>query len=202
MPTKYGPLQTLHIGRRAAENALHAVRYARDAGRPINTHVTISFAALSLDDDQAADLFRHLQARIGRWWRDQRTRKQRPVGDLYGFHSHANPAGSRHVHWLLHVPSEVAEEFARVLRNRLVKLTDEANLDEALHIGPVTTPGSLAKYVLRGIEPAYGGYLHIDAANEWLVSGCRRTGVSRAASKAARTRAGWKRTRSARSPSP
>jgi hypothetical protein len=159
----------------------------------MNTHVTISFCPLEIDDESAGVLFADLQARVTRWWRDQRTRKGRALGDIQGFHCHSNPAGSRHVHWVLYVPPEIASEFAAVVKNRLQKISGRVDLKDGLHIGAVQTPGSLAKYVLRGIEPEYADYLHIEAANEGFVSGCRRTGVSRAASKAARQREGWVR---------
>jgi hypothetical protein len=185
----------LYVGRRACENALHAVRYVGEVGRPMNTHVTVSFHPLGIDDESAGRAFSDLQARVTRWWRDQRQRKGRGIGDLQGFHCHSNPAGSRHVHWVLHVPLDITGEFANVVRNRLQKIAGRIDLRDGLQIGPVNTPGSLAKYVLRGVEPEYADYLHIKVANEGIVAGCRRTGVSRAASKSARKRVGWTRKR-------
>jgi hypothetical protein len=78
---------------------LHAIRFARDSGRPINTHVTVSFAALGIEDAAAGPLFQDLQSRLARWWRYKRATGL-VSGALLGVHSHANPAGSRHVHWL------------------------------------------------------------------------------------------------------
>ena len=189
---------TLYVGRRAAENALHAVRYAGEAGRPMNTHVTINFTTLGIDDDAAGTLFRDLQARVSRWWRDQRVRKGRDIGALLGFHTHANPAGSRHVHWLTHVPAEIAGDFAATVQKRLRKLAGRDDLGDALDIRPVGGPGGVAKYILRGIDPAYAGYLHIEPAHEGLVAGCRRSGVSKAAGRSARKAAGWVRRKRAR----
>lgn len=192
MTTKSGGL---YAGRRACENALHAVRYVAEIGRPLNTHVTISFTALGVDDEEAGALFKHLQARVGRWWRDQRERKGIPIGQVLGFHCHANPSGSRHVHWALHVPLEIRPAFEAIIRARLCKILKRDDLGDGLHIGSIETAGTLAKYMLRGIEPEYAAYLHIEAANEGYVAGCRRTGVSRAASKAQRVRDGWVRKR-------
>lgn len=190
MATKCG---TLHVGLAACENALHAVRFTAEAGRTMNTHVTISFVALGVPEDDAGPIFADLQARITRWWRDQRQRKGRDIGPVQGFHCHSNPAGSRHVHWVLHVPSEIKAAFNLILANRLQKILARTDLGDGLHIGPVQTAGTLAKYVLRGIQPDYASYLHIEAASEGLVAGCRRTGVSRGASRAARKQAGWVR---------
>lgn len=192
MATKSG---TLYVGRRACENALHAVRFSADSGRPINTHITLSFTALGVHDDVAGELFSMLQARVARWWRDQRDRKGRDIGPVLGFHCHANPAGSRHVHWALHVPDEIADQLAATVRRRLCKLLGRVDLGDGLHIGPIHTAGTFAKYALRGVQPEYGDYLHIRPANEGLVANCRRSGVSRAASKAARKSSGWVRRR-------
>ncbi|MGA0607899.1 hypothetical protein ACO2Q0_18060 [Phenylobacterium sp. VNQ135] len=193
--TKCG-VATAFIGRRAAENVLHAIRYAGEVGRPINAHVTINFATLGIGDDAAGAVFRDLQARLSRWWRYERA-KGRDLGPLLGVHSHANPAGSRHVHWMTHLPASIRGEFEAKTARMLRKITGVDDLKDALHVGDVETPGSLAKYILKGIDPAYAGYLHIKPANEGIVSG-RRTGASRAISRAARKAAGWKRKKSER----
>lgn len=184
---------TLHIGRKSAENVLHAIRFARDSGRPVNTHVTISFNALGVSEKDAGSVFQDLRERVGRWWRNQRG-KGRDIGSLAAVHSHANPAGSRHVHWLVHVPAELDREFRVVVAHRLRKITGRADLGDALHFVTADTPGSIAKYILRGIDPQYADYLHIHAASEGLVS-CRRTGASRAIGPVARQSSGWKRSR-------
>ena len=54
-----------------------------------------------------------------------------------------------------------------------------------MKITSVYAPGGLAKYILKGINPDYADHFHMKAANEGVVFG-RRTGVSRAISKAAR----------------
>ena len=184
--------RTNQVGLDAALNVFHAVRYAGETGRPINTHVTISFVALGIGDDQAHDLFKVLQAKISRWWRYQRCQKGRSIGDVAAVYSHANPADSRHVHWLVHVPPEISDEFSKVVAVRLSKVTGQKDLRDALFIGPVDTPGTLAKYILRGVNPMYARYLHLRAANEGTVTG-RRTGTSRAVGRATRKGAGWKR---------
>ena len=187
-PTKYG---TSTIGRRAAENALHAIRYADALDRAPNLFITINFHSIGIDDESAAAVFQDLKARLSRWWRYQRT-KGLVSGALVGVHSHANPAGSRHAHWMVHVPPEVAAPFQVKVEKLLLKIARVADLRDGLDVRPVYAPGSLAKYILRGIDPMYAGYLHIRPANEGIVT-CRRTGVSRAIGKLARQQAGWRR---------
>jgi hypothetical protein len=185
---------TTKVGHKAALNVLHGIRYAREQGTPINTHVTINFTTLGFDEREAGTLFKSLRGRISRWWRYQRA-CGRASGELACVYCHANPAGSRHVHWLIHVPAELAPAFRLRVEKLLKKICAVQHLGDGLAIGPVATPGSLAKYVLRGIDPAYASHLHIEPANEGLVTG-RRTGAAKGISKAARKRAGWKRKRS------
>lgn len=184
---------TSYVGRRAAENGFHGIRYARDIGREPNVHLSINFETVGIGDDLAGEVFRDLRSRIARRWRYLR-KTNRVAGPFVDLHAHANPAGSRHVHWLMHLPAGLIEDFERVVRLRLATLAgiSVGELRDAVLVVRVTTPGSLAKYIYRGVEPAYAGYLHIRPANEGLVSG-RRTGVSRAISKAARKQAGWSR---------
>jgi hypothetical protein len=189
MPTKYG---TASIGRRAAENALHAVRFASAVNRPINSLLTLSFVALGIHDDQANALFRKLQASVARWWRYQRKDKNRDIGPSVAVYAQANPAGSRHVHVLLHLPASVEADFYVAVAKRLRKLTGVDDLGDALHMKRIEWPGGAAKYVLRGINPAYGPYLHIEPFNEGHVTG-RRTGTSRFIGKSARDAAEWNR---------
>jgi hypothetical protein len=190
MTTKPG---TLNVGRRAAENVLHSVRFTADQGAPINTLITISFEALGIEESVADRVFQELHGRVLRAWRHL-LHTNRVPRQVVGAYCHANPAGSRHVHWLAHVPPVSFEIFEAVVSKFLRKVVGRFDLGDALHIKRVDTPGSVAKYVLRGIDPYFADYLHIEAANEGFVLG-RRTGVSRSISKAARKRAGWSRKR-------
>jgi hypothetical protein len=190
--TKYG---TSSIGRRALLNALHAIRYAAEQDRPFNTFVTINFATLGIGDEEAGLTFQDLQARISRWWAYQRDDKGRAsLGRMMGVHSHANPAGSRHVHWMLHVPEDTRDEFEGVVGNRLRRLTKIDELKDALHFLDVKHAGNMAKYMFRGVDPLYAEHFFMEAANEGIVTG-RRTGASRACGHAARRNAGWVRKR-------
>lgn len=189
MATKYG---SSHIGRRAAENALHGIRFAAEVERPINLSVCINFETLGVGEEEAGRMFRAVRTNIVRWWKYQRVGKGRPVGEVFDYHAHANPRGSRHVHWQIHVPDFLEQEFREAVESRLRSQVQRSDLRDALHFKAIGNPGSHAKYVLRGIEPEYADYLFIRPSNEGTVTG-RRTGVGRALSKAARKRAGWQR---------
>lgn len=182
------------IGHRAAVNALHGVRYSNELGRPINLSVCINFQTLAVAEEDACGLFKLLRDKVARWWKHQRVGKGREVGELLHYYAHANPAGSRHVHWQVHVPAVIWDEFQQVVAKRLMAVLNRLDLKDALHFATVGGAGSHAKYVLKGIDPDYAAHLFIEPANEGLVTG-RRTGVSRAMSKATRKAAGWVRRR-------
>jgi len=188
--------RTSFVGRRAAENVFHAVRYADEMERPVNTAVCITFTSLIDDERSASELFKDLQARIGRWWRDQRIRKGRDIGPMVSVHVHANPENTtRHVHWLLHCPASIRAEFEEVVTKRLKKITGVFELGTNLHFSTVPRAGGKVKYILKGIEPEYAGHYFIRAANEGDVTG-RRSGVSRSIGRAARKKINWQRKRS------
>lgn len=191
---------TVSVGRRAAENVLHGVRFAAERGQPINTLVTISFDSLEIEDGAADAVFKDVRSRVLRAWRHLQS-KGRVEEPIFGAYCHANPAGSRHVHWMTHVCPNGFEMFDISVAKFLKKVTGRDELGDALDIRRVARAGSVAKYVLRGIDPAYAAYLHIEPANEGYVVG-RRTGVSRAISKSARKSSGWVRKRSGRGQAP
>lgn len=192
MLTKYGAGTTYYIGPKAASNVFHAARFATERGEPLNTMITIDFDAIGVDDDQAGYVFKEVRARVTRWHSYQR-KKGVPMGRLPSIHAHANPAGRRHVHWVVHVAPAIAPTFSTVVADRLCKIIGQVELvPEAVKITSVYAPGGLTKYILKGINPAYADHFHMKAANEGVVFG-RRTGVSRAISKAARLADGWKR---------
>lgn len=186
---------TWQIGRNQAERVLHAVRYATDRGRPLNAHVALNFHRLGIEEDAATKIFRVLRAKFARSWR-YRDSIGAGLGTLDDIHVHENPFGKRNVHWALHIPDErwtwATDLIDRILR-KMLRLDD---LGDALLIEPAHGPGGLAKYLLKGVEPAYAHYFHIsNPAPQGFISGRGRTGASRSIGKAARDKAGWKRKR-------
>lgn len=194
MATNPGAQGTSRVALGSALNVLHGVRFAREAGTPVTHMLTIDLQWVE-DVRDAGEAFKDVRQRIGRWWRYERQAKGRPLGDFVGALVHANP-GHRHAHWLVRLPEDVAPEFVAVVADRLAKVmgVPEAIAADACHLKPAPAPGSLAKYVLKGIDPRFAAHLHIEAADEGFVVG-RRTSVSRAISRGARRRAGWVRSR-------
>lgn len=193
-PTKHG---TGKIGRHAAENFLHAIRFARSRGRPMNTFVTLSFTDLGLSEAEASGFFSAVRTAIARAWKRFREVRGRDLGTFDDVHAHEYPEGGRrHVHWMMHRPKTMSRaELVRHITDRVMKRTGLDDLGTALlfqHEDEVRAPGTLAKYILKGIDPAYAGYLHIEPEDMGWVTG-RRTGTSRSIGRAARKAANWNR---------
>jgi hypothetical protein len=193
-PTKPG---TTHIGRHPAANVFAAVRFARARARPINTLITLSFTDLGLSEWEASDFFSALRVSFSRRWKREREEKGRPIGTLDDAHAHEHPRGGRrHVHWLLHRPPGLSRaELEREITKRVKKRAGIDDLGTALHFvhdDKLKAPGTLAKYILKGLDPAYGAYYHMRTEAMGWVTG-RRTGASRTLGYTARKAFGWDR---------
>ena len=183
---------TASIGAKQAARAFHAVRFANDNGSPLNLMVTIDFSSLGIDAEEAGALFREVWARFSRWYGYQRS-KGREFGTFDAYAVHEHPEGRRrHVHWVMRAPEGTRVEIERVIRNRLEKLTGLDCLGDAVHFKDVGAAGTLAKYTLKGIPPAYAAHFHMRAEPQGEIVG-RRLTISRSIGYAARQRAGWTR---------
>ena len=192
MTTKAG---TLSIGPKQAAGAFHAVRFANDNGRAMNLLITINFSDLGIDPDDAGQFFKEIWARFTRWYAYQRDRKGRPFGKFSAYAVHEHPAGGRrHVHWVMHAPEGAKEEIERVVRDRICKLVGVDCVGGAVDVREAYSPGQLAKYTLKGIDPLYASHFHMTAEDQGFISG-RRLTVSRNIGHAARRAAGWVRRR-------
>ncbi len=190
MATKYS---TAAVGRHQAEGIFHAVRFANDNGRALNLLVTIDLTQLGFSEQEAGDRFRAIWKSTARWWNYERS-KGRQIGSFDAYAVHENPRDIRHVHWLMHVPRCLWDDLPGAIQKRVCKAARLDCLGDALHFLPVTRPGGVTKYALKGVDPFYAPYFHMDAVPQGVVSG-RRISVSRSIGRAARQRVGWVRKR-------
>ncbi|MCK8782727.1 hypothetical protein M0654_22445 [Rhizobium sp. NTR19] len=108
-------------------------------------------------------------------------------------YTHENPNGHAHCNWVLHVPPALQAEFHK----KRVKWVERAHRNIRRYdvlaepVDPKTAK-SLAKYICKGIDEQYIGYLHLQkyAAPQGRVWG-RRAGTSPALSRAARNEASF-----------
>lgn len=190
MATKLG---TTHIGYAPTQNVLHAVRYANDNGRPLNLIATIDLAGLGFSNDNAGPMFRNMWCNLARWWRYQR-KKGKEIGSFDGVAAHENPNDKRNVHWLIHAPNEFRPLIEKAIEKRLRKISKLDCVGDALHFQNAYTPGTLAKYMLKGVNPAFANHFYIEPSDQGIVVG-RRVTVSRSLGRAERKRQQWKRKR-------
>lgn len=193
-PTKYA---TRAISRTAAENILHAIRFASARGRPFNTHITVSFTDLGIEPAEAGAFFSSVRNSLSRRWNRERCIRGRDIGALDDAFVHEHPRnGRRHAHWLLHRPVAVpSHELEQAITKRVMRRTGLDDLGSALHFqhdDVVRAPGMLGKYLLKGLDPAYGTYYRIRTEDMGTIFG-RRTGASRTVGFSARRAAGWRR---------
>ena len=191
--TKSSGLGTHHIGVDPATNLLHAVRFAQSRGRPLNVAVTINWDRLGLRDSAAISAFRSVRQKVTRSWKHLRQTRCPHIGSCEGVAVHENPAGLLNTHWMIHVPADFLDEFKRAVRKFLKKVTSVEKLGRALHIQPAPAPGTFARYMLKGIAPAYGDHFYVRSNDQGFVPGRGRTSVSRSIGRSARKNAFWQR---------
>jgi hypothetical protein len=193
--TKSSGIGTTHIGVRPATNVLHGIRFAAASQRPLSLAATINWDRLGLSDGAARDAFRELRRKVRRRWTYLKQSKSLELGPFDDVGSHENPAGHFNTHWLIRVPAFFTAEFKRTVTRFLKKIVCGEELGQALHFRAAPTPGSFAKYMLKGVDPDYAAYFHMQAQDQGFVVGRGRTFVGRAIGQSARRQAGWKRPR-------
>ncbi len=180
---------------RPATNLLHGVRFAGDTKQPLNLTITIAWYRIGFDAGASKTLFRELRRRVSRHWKYRRNTSKPDLGSFDDAGAHENPRGYSNTHWMVRVPEHFLPEFEQTVRRLLAKLTKNTDTENLLLFQPIYAPGSLAKYVLKGISPAFQAYFRIEAIEQGFIEGRGRTFVSRSLSHAARKSAGWKRNR-------
>jgi hypothetical protein len=200
-----------NISRSAARNLHHATRYTIPIGGKetrrkyppanvtmklaLNSFVTINWALT----ESGEDLFTELRnQRFCRWLRTRSGQMRTIIKPTYVF---AREGG--HVHWLVHIPDGLLEEFLRLLPRWIASLQNKgkgprkrAENTEPVGVGvvhyePVYNSVGVRKYLLKGIHPAEAYRFGINAEPQGEVAG-RRTGVSRNLGRSARKLAGYK----------
>lgn len=179
------------LNRHPAENICHAFDFAAWLSRPLNNYIVINFDSES--ENHSGAIFRAIRHKF-RDWLNRRT-KQRygaPLPPMYVY-THENPAGHAHCNWVVHVPQDLQAEFDKkrtMWIARAHKMVRHYDVKAKL-VDPKTAK-SLAKYIIKGLDSRYVGYLHLQAyaAPQGRVYG-RRAGTSPALSRAARADAGF-----------
>lgn len=151
------------VGPKAAQTLYYAEEQASRIGLPINISITLNLALLGISPHDAAKTFQKLRnQRFAPWVRrDKRqgciptytygfenSRDGVPFTDLHGPHN-------IHVHWAVHVPHRRHIAF----EGELYRWVDEIAVSrewpsQALLIKPVTDPGNVCRYPIKGATKA------------------------------------------------
>lgn len=192
MTKTQGSGYTDHLNRHPAENICHGFDYAAYIGCPLNNYITINFDAESADRSGA--IFRAIRHKCRDWFNRRTKQLYGTARPLMYVCTHENPDGHAHCNWVLHIPPELQIEYDR----KRLKWIERAHKNvrrydvKAVSVDPKTAK-SLAKYIIKGIDARYIGYLHLQAyaAPQGRIWG-RRAGTSEAIGRAARQAAGFK----------
>jgi len=179
----------------AATNVLHAARFAKARGRPLTLSVTLGWHLVGLNAEQGRAVFKQLRQKVRRQWVYRSEADN--LGSFDDVRSHEAPGGLANTHWVIHVPPKMRVRFETSVEHFLQKLIPHVKVAQTdlLHFAPADAPGQLMKYILKGIDQKFAGYLHIDPVDQGFIPGRGRTAVSPSIGFKARKRAGWQRKR-------
>ena len=184
---------TYRIGRNAAENICHAFDYAKHVGQPLNRYITINIRGAENERD-VTEVFKDIRHRFRDWLNYAMKRAGITVQPpAYVYAIEAPDPDHPHAHWVVHVPPFLAREFAKKLPVWVARAAStDAPYDIDIRTVDPHTDKTLAKYVIKGTDPRFVRYLHLDrvAAPQGRVWG-RRATASHAIGRSARERAGF-----------
>jgi len=182
---------TDQINRHTAENICHAVDYAKYKNMPLNRYVVINFAVQRVLEPTT--LFTSIRKKYRIWLKGAYRRMGQPALPPVYVYTHENPDGHPHVNWMVHVPPSLHAEFERKLESWVRKVLGAARPFDISNqaIDPFRDK-RLTKYLIKGIDPAFIDYLHLQevAMPQGRIFG-RRATASPAISRKARKDAGF-----------
>lgn len=184
---------TDHIRRQTSENICHAVDFAKWLGVPLNKYVVLNLTHTDCEVVGAAEIFRKVRHKYRDWLINLRRRNRLnevPAAYIYSLEC---PDEMTHANWMLHVPRGYEEEFLRKLPQWVMRSKGNVGLYD-IWIDEVDphTDKRLAKYAVKGTDPAYVKYLHLEdvAAPQGRIYG-RRASCSMSIGRAARDAVGF-----------
>lgn len=189
-------LKTKTLNHRTALNICRAYDFARDQGNKINVYAVINLTKKSAKDEK--DIFADIKRRYMSWLRYKRRQGIKPSTTFTAIWINVfeNPDnGHFHANWSLHIPPEYIEEFSQ----KLPLWVERSQGDRGFDVKIKRLDGaykSHANYIIKGVDPAYAPYLHVQdiVSNQGTVLG-RRATMSRSLNIEARRSVGWKKRR-------
>jgi hypothetical protein len=182
-----------HINRKVTQSVFRGFDYSEARGTPFNFYVVINLHETPAVS--ASTIFK----RIRHKWRDWLSHKTKgaPVRPVYAFALEDPDGNHPHVNWTVHIPDELQAAFLERLPKWIMK--SQGLCGPSDFIAQPTRAEfrkKLAKYVLKGTDPAFVDHFHLQQEHkpQGRVWG-QRAGVSRAIGPAARHKANFRPTR-------
>lgn len=188
--TRDGPRVSAFINRRVTQSIFRAFDFGASIDMPPNRYVVINLR--ERPEAAAATIFQRVRHKFCDWlnYRRRQGHDMPPPAYVFAFE---NTGSLPHVNWVLHVPNGFRAEFERKLPGWVRKAQGACGPFD-VRCKPVThTPKSLAKYIVKGTDPAFVDHFYLSAvhAPQGIVYG-KRAGVSPALGKTARAQAGFR----------
>jgi len=181
------------ISRKQAQTIFRAFDFAKNIGTPLNTYVVINLNGVHYN---AADaVMQKIRNKCRVWMKRQLKMRGKPdLPPTYVTVAECPNGTDVHVNWVVHIPEPLQDAFKRQVPKWVRKAQGVAPRDYDIDVQPVEieTDKSLAKYVLKGVDPAFVAHFHLEqyAAPQGPIGG-RRAAVSMSLNKAAREKAGF-----------
>lgn len=177
------------INRYPAVNIHHARRCSELWGTPLNLHVSIHLSQCGFHADDASEKFQKLISERFSPWLRRLSANDNGTGPTYIWTLEAPNEGVG-VHWLLHLPTALHQQFKRKLP-RWIESLGGSPQPRSIKVGGIDRLIGLTRYVLKGISSVWGAHLGVIPVYQGEIVG-KRTGFSRNLGPAERTRRGYK----------
>lgn len=168
------PLRATHsIHPRQARNSRPAILRAEELGLPLNQLVTINFTAQSVSEERLICLvLEKIRRRYCRWAKEPgKKKKALPfTGTMIWV---LENTGCIAAHLMLHVPEGRLAAFEKEVTGWVAKYTGQPLVGSALDIRPIYNPHGLRKYLLKGLDPIYGGLYRVRTVPQGRILGKR-----------------------------
>lgn len=182
---------TRHIHRRPAVNIHHATRYSERLGTPLNQFITINFTCAGCETETAVPLLRKMISQRFAPWLRRTAKLEVEIQPTYVWCMEA-AGGQLAAHMLIHLPVPLAAIFSDRLTVWLCGLFGVESLQPGvLHMRAIYNLIGVRRYILKGVDPAWGKHLGVRAFDQGVVVG-KRSGFSRNLGPVARKRGGYR----------
>ena len=166
-----------HINYRPAVNLHHATRFSEAINLPLNEFATINYSHTACSLDDASERFRKMiKERFARWLK-RMAKRGRIIPPTYVW-TFENRGGETAVHWLIHIPEDLKNEFRRLLPRWIEETAGPDRTGTAIKCKPIFNLIGLRLYILKGVKKGDAASLGVTHVPQGKIIG-KRSGFSR-----------------------